>query len=441
MTINQEYDVIIVGSGFTGLTAGLTLSSAGKKVLILESDYGPGGLGGTFRFSDGTEVEKFYHHWFNNDTHVNLVVEKLGMKDQIISLPSQTGIYYNKKIWQLSSPMDLLKFSPLSLFERFLLGILVFRVRLIKNWKKLEHLSIEEWLTKLCGKKVYNVVWRPLVNSKFSEYAPNVSAVWMWKKLVLRGGSRRKSGQEELSYFKGGFGRLARAMANKIKENGSTIVYNNKALKIHFKKNKITALETKKGVYKGNNFLFTGSLPETSDILNNNLPQAEIKKLKRIQYLGNVCLVLQLTNSLSNTYWLNVNDSGFPFVGVIEHTNFDRSDNYKGKHIVYLSRYLSTSNPIWNYNNEDYFNYAIVHLKKMFPEFSQKWVVDYGIWRSAYAQPVTERNYSKLIPPEKLSFTNGYISTMAHIYPEDRGTNYAMRNGENIAKKIMRECF
>ena len=70
------------------------------------------------------------------------------------------------------------------------------------------------------GKKVYNVVWRPLVNSKFSEYAPNVSAVWMWKKLVLRGGSRKKSGQEELSYFKGGFGRLARAMANKIKENG-----------------------------------------------------------------------------------------------------------------------------------------------------------------------------------------------------------------------------
>ena len=76
------------------------------------------------------------------------------------------------------------------------------------------------------------------MNSKFSEYAPNVSAVWMWKKLVLRGGSRKKSGQEELSYFKGGFGRLARAMANKIKENGSTIVYNNKAVKIHLKKTK-----------------------------------------------------------------------------------------------------------------------------------------------------------------------------------------------------------
>ena len=81
----------------------------------------------------------------------------------------------------------------------------------------------------------------------------------------------------------------------------------------------------------------------------------------------------------------------FPFVGVIEHTNFDTSDEYGGDHIVYLSRYLPVQDPLWSYSEERYFENAKSYLKKMFPSFEDDWVVEYKIWRSEHAQPITEK--------------------------------------------------
>ena len=152
-----------------------------------------------------------------------------------------------------------------------------------------------------------------------------------------------------------------------------------------------------------------------------------------MKYLGNVCLVLELDRSLSDTYWLNVNDPGFPFVGVIEHTNFDSPENYDGKHIVFLSRYLAKEDPLWYYGDDDYLEFALGHLQRMFPKLERSWIQDFRIWRAEFAQPVTERGYSEYVPDRATPYSNAIISTMAHIYPEDRGTNYSIREGKAVA--------
>jgi len=72
----------------------------------------------------------------------------------------------------------------------------------------------------------------------------------------------------------------------------------------------------------------------------------------------------------------------------------------------------------------------------MFPKMKESWVLDYKVWRSEYAQPVTERNYSTYVPGRQTPFKNVFISTMAQIYPEDRGTNYAVREGREVASMI-----
>lgn len=217
-------DVVIVGAGFTGLVAGFVLSRQGYKVHIVESDDSAGGLAGTFNFSDGVKVEKFYHHWFVNDVYVPELINELGMEKDLLTLPTRTGMYFNGRIWKLSSPFDLLRFTPLSLIDRLKLGLLVIKVRNIKDWKSIEHLSIREWLESICGENVYRVVWEPLVSSKFSIYADTVSAVWMWKKLILRGGTRNDKGAEVLRYFKGGFGRVADKLVSEIKKSGGKSV-------------------------------------------------------------------------------------------------------------------------------------------------------------------------------------------------------------------------
>jgi len=434
--MSNQYDVVIVGGGFTGLTAAYALTKQGKKVCVLEADNTPGGLAGTFEFADGVTLEKFYHHWFNNDVYVPELVKELGMEGDVMLLPTRTGMYFNGRQWKLSTPLDLLRFKALSLVDRVRLGLLVLQVRRIKDWRTIEHLSIREWLEGLCGKKVYKIVWEPLINSKFSVYAEAVNAVWMWKKLVLRGGTRNDKGGEELAYFKGGFGRLAEALASAVRAQGGEVRYGAAVTGMHTSGKCIDALTTTQGDVSGNKFLFTPSFPIIANMFEGKADPVWLAKLHRVKYLGNMCLVLRLKNSLSETYWLNVNDPGFPFVGVIEHTNFDTPDNYKGSHIAYLSRYLAVEDPVWAYTDKEYFDFALVHLKRMFPDMNESWVVEYAVWRSEYAQPVTERDYSQYVPGQETPFENALISTMAQIYPEDRGTNYAIREGRAVAKLL-----
>src|SRR5471032_133708 len=434
--MTTQFDAVIVGAGFTGLTSALQLARAGHKVLVLEADNAAGGLAGTFEFRDGVTIEKFYHHWFDNDVYVPELVRELGMEGDITIMPSKTGMYFNGRHWRLSSPLDLLRFKPLPLIDRIRLGLMVLKVRKVKDWKSIEHLTIREWLEPLCGKNAYRIVWQPLIENKFSVVADVVNAVWMWKKLVLRGSTRDAKGGEQLAYFKGGFGRLAQAMADEIARLGGEIRYNSPVLGVRAEGRRVAALQTPAGEVSGREYLMTPAFPIIADIFQQSADAAWLASLRRVGYLANVCLVLELDRSLSDTYWINVNDPGFPFVGVIEHTNFDSPANYDGKHIVFLSRYLPKSDPLWQYGDEEYLAFALGHLQRMFPELKREWIHEFKVWRAEFAQPVTERGYSTYVPGRATPFDNATSSTMAQIYPEDRGTNYAIREGKDVALQL-----
>lgn len=432
MTQN-EYDVAVVGAGFTGLAAAYRLAKKGLKVHVVEAAEDAGGLAGTFEFADGTRIEKFYHHWFNNDVYVPELVAELGHQDDIMVMPSRNGMYFNGRLWNLTTPLDLLKFTALPFWDRIRLGLMVFQVRRIKDWKEIENLSVREWLEPIVGRNVYQVVWEPLIQSKFSVHAEKISAVWFWKKLVLRGSTRDKTGGEQLAYFKGGFGRLADIMVEAIRAKGGTVSFGTPVIGVEREGKRVTALTTPTGKVSADRYLFTPAFPIIAEMFEGTGEDAWLQRMRRVRYLGNMCLVLRLNRSLSETYWLNVNDPGFPFVGIIEHTNFDSPQNYKGSHIAFLSKYLPVEDPIWNYSEDEYADFALDHLKRMFPELDRSWVHEYRMWRSEYAQPVTERGYSTYVPGRDTPFENVMISTMAQVYPEDRGTNYAIREGNQVA--------
>lgn len=434
MTKENITQVTIVGGGFTGLSAGYELAKKGIKVEILESEDEIGGLAAAFNVN-GEKLDRFYHHWFTNDHDVMRLIDELNLKDKIQINPTNTGIYYANNFYKLSTPWDLLKFSPLKIFDRIRLGLLTLRARRVKNWQELESKTAQEWLKELGGGNVYNVVWQPLLKGKFGPYSDKISAVWFWNKLKLRGGSRGKNGEERLVYFKGGFIELANALAREIEKLGGKIHLKTKVNNIT-PHGKIWETSTNSGVFNSERVLVTTALPLIADMINSWAPDDYLNKLNRINYIGNVCLVLVLERPLSETYWLNVNDPSFPFVGVIEHTNFESPDSYGGKYIVYLSKYLPHTDKLYSMDKNELLEYALPYIQRMFPQFNKSWISEHHLWKARWSQPVVEKEYSKLIPATEGPEEGFHICSMAQIYPEDRGTNYAIREGKLIAENI-----
>jgi protoporphyrinogen oxidase len=427
--------VAIIGGGFTGLTAALELARRGVRVTVLETDAEVGGLAGTFDVG-GVRLEKFYHHWFTNDRHVNELVDELGARGEIVYRPTRTGMYFANTTFRLSSPLDVLRFTPLPLVDRLRLGMLALRARSVKHWKALEELTAEEWLVKLGGRNVYRVVWEPLLEGKFGPYARDVSAVWFWNKLKLRGGSRDKSGAEVLAYYRGGFAALADRVADEVRRLGGEVRTGTPATGLVVEHGRVTGVQTPGGVVAADAVIATPALPLVADMVEPHAPADYVARLRRIEYLANVCVVLQLDRSLSDTYWLNVNEPGFPFVGVIEHTNFEPPETYGGRHIVYLSKYLPESHELFQMDDAAALRYCIPFIKRMFPAFDERWILDAHVWRARFSQPIVGRRYSELIPPVETPIDGLYLASMAQVYPEDRGTNYAIREGRRVGRQI-----
>jgi protoporphyrinogen oxidase len=143
--------ILIVGGGFTGLTAALRLS-AGKNfdVTLVESSAQLGGLAAGFPL-DGTSLEKTYHHLFLTDTSILDLVEELGLKEKLIWCDSSVGIFRDGKIHAFKTPLDLLKFSPCSFIGRLRTGFTALYLKHRKNWRGFTRTTAHDWMTRACG--------------------------------------------------------------------------------------------------------------------------------------------------------------------------------------------------------------------------------------------------------------------------------------------------
>ena len=431
-------EVVILGAGFTGLAAARDLARAGHRVTVLEGDAHLGGLGGSFTpAGGGAALDRFYHHWFTSDSEIMGLVAELGLSDSLTMERSLTGVYVNGATFRLSGPLDLLRFGALPFVDRLRLGMLSLRARRVNDWRALEGMTAAEWLIKMGGARLYQRLWEPLLRGKFGQHAPQIGAVWMWNKLKLRGGSRKAGGAEHLGYLRGSFARLAEALGDDIRTHGGTILTQTPATAISPRGMGGWLVRAGQAEFSADHVIATPAPALVADLVAPWATQEQLAQLRSIPYLANLCLVLELDRPLGSTYWLNVTDPDFPFVGIIEHTQFQPSAEYGGRHIVYLSRYLPQDDPLLSLSTDGVLDFALPHLRRMFPAFARDWVLRHHVWRADWAQPVITRQYSALIPPEELLGPGLHLCSMAQIYPEDRGTNYAVRAGRRLAQRII----
>ncbi len=404
----------IIGAGFTGLTAGLRLAEKGHGVVIFESLDRPGGLAVGFETDKWKwRLEKHYHHLFTSDRAIRKIAGDIDHK--IVYKKAITSTYLNGKIFRLDSPIQLLKFQPLPFADRLRTGVILFYLKISPFWRMLEKTTSREFLTRSMGKLSWQILWRPLFEGKFGSYSSDIPASWFWARIKKRSSS--------LGYPEGGFQSLAEKLSDSVEKNGGRVIYNTAVTEIK-KKGKKIIVESGGGSFDFDRVICT-------------LP----KNLSDLKFMGAVNLVLSLDCKFfsDGTYWLNVADRDFPFLGVMEHTNLVDKDNYGGETILYVGNYLPLGHSYFDKSSKELLEIFTPYLKKISSNFDKSFVLNSRVFKAPYAQPVFPLNYSKKIPGFATPVRGLFLANIQQVYPWDRGTNYAVELGEKVAKLIDRE--
>ena len=434
-------NVGIIGGGALGLAAAYDLTKEGHTVAVYERAPVLGGQAATFNVGGG-RLERGYHHLFRSDRFIIGLIEELGLGDKLAWLESKVGFFSQGRIHPFTTPMDLLRFPPLNLYDRIKLGLLTVYLQKRKYWPRhYENITAAAWIRRYGGKRIYEAVWEPLLRGKFGDKAEDVSMVWLWGKIYLRTTSRGKGMNKELlGYPMGSFGEVFEALEAAIVRQGGAVHYPATVRRIVVEDGRATGLEVQHADGSQETRLFDAILSTTPSFifpsLVPELPEAYAAPLLKIEYQAAVLIIMVLDRPFSHVYWMNIGDRSIPFVAVVEHTNYVDKKHYGGNHIVYLSNYLGKGSEMYTMDEEELWRLYVPALKKINPSFSETWVKKRYFHREAAAQPIIGRRYSEQIPSLKTPIENLWLANTTQIYPEDRGTNYSVRLGRLVAKMI-----
>ena len=434
----------IIGGGAAGLAAAYELTKQGHYAEVFEAAPFLGGQASTFEVGGG-QLERGYHHLFVSDTAMTELIHELGLGDKLAWLESKVGFYHSGRIWDFATPMDLLRFKPLTLLQRLRLGLWTFALQKTRNWQKFEGVTAQDWLTRHLGAETYRTIWEPMLRGKFGEYYDQISMTWLWGKIYLRVASREKGLQKErLGYPMGSFGEVFDRLGERIVEQGGAVHISARVNRVAVDDNGgATGLEVQLAGQEAEVREYDAVIATTPSYvftrLVSDLPPDYLDKLVNVRYLAAVLIILTLDRPLSPKYWLNIADRSLPFVGLIEHTNMIDPSLYGGRHIVYLTNYTARESDLYQKNDAELLEDFIPHLQKINPEFDRSWIREYYHHKVDGAQPIIGVNYSQRIPDHRTPIRNLYLANTTQIYPEDRGTNYSVRMGRQVAAMVVRD--
>jgi protoporphyrinogen oxidase len=429
----MKQKLTIIGGGITGLASAYIASKNGWDVTVLESSPQMGGLMSTFSIG-GTRLEHYYHHFFTHDVELLWLCKELELEDKLFFHKTTMGVFSKGKIYNFNTPIDLLKFNPLSFFDKLRFGLTSLYLANIADWRKMENISALDWLYKYAGKGTTNSLWKPLINVKFGPYANGVPISWMIGRLAQRMNSRKDT-TERLGYLQGSSQILLKRLLKILKNRNVKLVTNVRVVNLTVRNNILTSVKTSRGEFSKGKFLFTMPSCYLSPLLK-KIDLNYAKEIENIKYFGAVCVVLEMKKKLSDIYWLNIADEGYPFGGVIEHTNFISSKHYHGSHIAYLSRYFAASDPIAKMSGAQVQQHMLSSLKKVFPNFDNKNVKNTHVFKTNTAAVVCSKNFSKKVPECRTPIENMFLATMAHIYPDERSCNNSIRIAAEACRVI-----
>jgi protoporphyrinogen oxidase len=447
--------VAVVGAGVAGLVCALRLGEQGHTCDVYERWPGLGGQAATLDVGQGHRLERYYHHWFTSDHHIVELCAELGI--EIAWEESSLAFFVDGRTFPFTTPLDLLRFRPLKLRERLRMGLAVVRLQRSKRpVSDYEGETARTWIEREMGPAAYAKVWGPMLRGKFGSRADDISMAWLHGKLTQRRKLEGKEAHKELlGYPRESFEPLFAALEARIVAAGGRVLLDRPVASLtpvdggwavasgvegSFREGLDPAAYTPR---EGTEHYDAVAATVPSDVFvglaGALLPAPYRSLLDGVEYHTALCLLLEIDRSFSRFYWTNVADPAFGFVGVVEHTNLVDRAHYDGRRFLYLANYVEPGNPLLELDADALLAHYEPGLREINPAWDRRWVRQRWRFAEPAGQPVVTVGYHHTIPPLATGVPGLVLANTTQIYPEDRGTNYAVRLGEDAARAVLAE--
>jgi protoporphyrinogen oxidase len=420
-----EEPIVVIGGGYTGLACLTRLLQLGyTNLTLIEKENRLGGLASGYnKVGWDSTLENYYHHWFQSDRFIKKYLKAWGAKPILFKKAKTVIETSHSGFVSLDSPMALLRYPELGFFSKWRMGTCLFLLKCIKKGVFLEKFTAKEWCIKWMGESGYRAIWQPLLIGKFGSHAEKINMAWLWARIHCR--------TSQLGTYPGGMQCLVDEVGSWLIKRGVKIHLEKPVARINVEEDGVSVISEAGQEFRAKRLVVCAPTSLTEKWL-----QCDVKHNSKS--LGARVVIFESQKSLSDAYWVSFNKSEtVPYLAVIEHTNFIDRALFGGRHIIYVADYLSVDSEEWNWSSDKIKCSAILACQKINPNFKEEDVLSVKIIQDKYAQPICYTNESRNIGPLEVNgYKNIFHGSLAHVYPWDRGTNFALELGEKLANLL-----
>lgn len=435
----KKTDIIVIGAGPAGLTAGLELlKNRDLKVTLIDRDNQIGGLSKTTSFN-GCKFDLGPHHFITTSDKVekwwfNLMKDEEKRGNKFVQLKRFTRIYYKRHFFNYPlQPINAL--LGLNVFEtiRCIFSYIKSQIFPIKNVK-----TFQDEISNKFGYRLFSIFFKTYTEKVWGISCTEISADWAKERIkgfslskaifyAFFGRWFKKFAPRTLSdafyYPELGAGSLWDKVAKSIENtNRGNIVLNESVVHIKHENNKIKTVLThdkifndigakKLSNYKADHFF--SSMPLRDFILAlDPLPnEMIINAAKRLVYRGLVTINFIVNKkNISSDHWLYVHEKEVLIGRIGNMNNFSVKMSDSIDHVALSLEYFAfVDGDFWSKTDEDLLELGKVELEML--GFVKKTdIIDGMVLKEPQAYPLYDKNYK-----DSLKIVLNYLSNFSNL--------------------------
>jgi protoporphyrinogen oxidase len=425
----------IVGGGILGMTLAWDLARPGRRITIFEAGSTPGGLASAWRLGD-IVWDRHYHVTLLSDASLRGLLAELDLDRDMRWKKTRTGFYCQGRLHPFTGALDFARFPLLNPVEKLRFGLAVLRASRLRSPAAIESLTVEEWLTRISGRSVFEKMWRPLLRAKLGDDYRSTSATFIWATIQRLYAARRSGLREEMfGYLPGGYARMLEKFACALRLKGVCFHLDAKVQEVAAHVEGGASIRMQHRAERFDRVIVTAPAALAARLCP-ALTAHELQLLNGVAYEGIICASLLLRRPLSDYYITNIVDSSIPLTGVIEMTSLVDSETFGGRALVYLPRYVRPDDPAFEQTDAEIESEYLAALRRMHPSLSAADVLACRISRARHVFPRPVPGSAARVPPVDTSLPGVHILNSANIPAGTLNVNETVQLARHEARRL-----